>query len=270
LQTGLGAALAYGGLFPLTHLGRGGEAFAFHRRQGAGLFLLATALAGACFGLVLLDMLMSFSSGGMLEGQVRSDRIGLPYLILGAVLLACAFVVLGLFVLGVRNVLRSRARALPVIGRAMVRWSWLYGCAVALWVVGALACLVASATVVFGMDDREATVHFLYTLRDPIPEPAFRVSAVPMALSSALHGEGFFAGMETGFPTDDDIWIGPEGEGSREMELLYFGACNIGASRPAWEARFPRARIVSVDRLFHPLEGWFYLVFQAPAEIGKP
>lgn len=291
LTAWLTAIATYGGLFPLVP-GQGDPRREFHRRQAAGLYLFALTLAMSIFALVCVDFALSRTVGGLLEGQVGGAGLSLPYLILFAALVAAGGVVLALSVRGARDCAAGRTRPLPGIGGLMLRVPGLYGPLRASWFIGVALAVVAGITVGWGMNDRRATVHFLYTLRDPIPESLFRLSAVPLALSAHADGERFFAGpvtaenvdrafdegrfvvlgthgMEMGFPTDDGVWVGPDGPPRSQLEQVYFGACRLGAGRVFWQRRFPNATIVGVDGLYHPMEGWFYLVFAAPRELGR-
>jgi len=136
------------------------------------------------------------------------------------------------------------------------------------------------------MDEATPPVTFLYTKKTLLPDVAFRVSAIPLALASRLkYGRPAFRaagitskevqsafaststlvigthGSEDGFAVDDGGLIGPDGSHHPQMKTLFFGSCNVGRRLPDWQNEFPNAKIVSYSREMMQIEGWIYLVF---------
>jgi len=74
-------------------------------------------------------------------------------------------------------------------------------------------------------------------------------------------------GNEDGLLTEDDSILSPEPPIYKKPRFIYFGSCYLGKSQKLWEKKFPNAEIRSTDQLYHPIEGWFYLMFKAPFEV---
>ncbi len=142
------------------------------------------------------------------------------------------------------------------------------------------------------MDSKEPRVCFLYTQKYPFPDILFKISAVPLALTSyVVYRKDVFKidalrwprvleafkkaefliigthGENGDFLTDDNVWIQPNGEIHPQLKFLYFGSCDIGRKQAQWQRKFPQATLKSVNRLYNPKEGGVYMVFQSSLDL---
>lgn len=157
-----------------------------------------------------------------------------------------------------------------------------------------LVCIVILSVFSIGflMESSSGKVYYLYTLKYPYPEWLFKVSAVPMAITSFVKyrarvftatpltseswkkgiAEGDFIvvgthGEDGGFLTDDEKWIYPKDDIYTHVSFLYFGVCEVGHRKTVWQAMFPNARIKSSEGLYYPREGARYMLLQSSRDL---
>jgi hypothetical protein len=138
------------------------------------------------------------------------------------------------------------------------------------------------------MNSTNPKVFFVYTQNDGIPDIAFQLSAVPLAIASLIkHGEVVFTAipatsrsLKKGFDVasfmivgthgsdglisvEDGPSIGPDDFININMKHIYFGACEARKKQVNWEKKFPNAKIISFSEVTTPFVGWKYLVFES-------
>jgi hypothetical protein len=169
-------------------------------------------------------------------------------------------------------------------------------CIIFSWIL-ALSLAITALSITFLMHSENPKVFFLYTQKEGIPDFVFKLSSVPLALSSFIkykrnvlklapvntgevreafdRGEFLIVGthgLDGAFIADDKVWIypdSPDAQAKPQMKLVYFGACYAATKQKGWERKFPNAVIKGHDGLTTPRVGWLYLFFQSPLDIFR-
>jgi hypothetical protein len=166
-----------------------------------------------------------------------------------------------------------------------MRGSFLFKTAVLVLLGGSA---ITTFAVSFLMNAKNPSVVLLYTRNEKIPDIAFKLSSVPLALSSYIKfGEPRFAAIpatanniETAIyrgefvvigthgsngmvVSDDNSLIGPAKVINPKMKNIYFGSCYFGSQRKSWEAMFPNARVIGYEAETDRTTGWRYLFFRS-------
>jgi hypothetical protein len=148
--------------------------------------------------------------------------------------------------------------------------------------------VISIITISSLMNAGDPRVVFIYTQKEKIPDIAFKVSSVPLAIASYLKlGTKAFAlypataenierallnveflvigthGIDGMVYSDEKALIGPMQTPNPKMRSVYFGSCYFGTKRQAWETMFPNARVIGYDTKTYKSTGWLYLVFES-------
>lgn len=164
--------------------------------------------------------------------------------------------------------------------------------------LGSLAVAGISAfcvfVVLFLMSAKDPKIVLIYTQKEIIPDIAFKISSVPLALASYIKYRSVeFAALpattqniETALSeaefvvvgthgwngmlySDEGAYIGPTKTSNFKMRSIYFGSCYFGTMRKKWEDMLPNAQVMGHDNETYQITGWMYLVFKSWIDLLK-
>lgn len=154
------------------------------------------------------------------------------------------------------------------------------------------AIFIGVGAISFLMDARDPKVALVATTKDWVPDIAFEVASIPLAIASlikyrrrefallpataanlekTLGGSEFLIVGVHGFDgfiySEEKKKIAPPVRTNFAMRHIYFGSCYFGARRSEWQRSFPNANLIGHDGETYATTSGFYLFFKAPLDL---